>query len=157
MPFDAAVREAARYMNDYRCIKVGQGRSRDTLRPKDTILAHRATRRFLEATLSTPFAGETVVVTHHAPSFRSLRQWDPEHPHRFLELDWCYSSDLEFFMHGATAPVLWIHGHIHASRDYQVGDTRIVTNPRGYPRENLDFDPSLVVEIEPRFTPSMKV
>ena len=36
----------------------------------------------------------------------------------------------------------------HASRDYRVGGTRVVSNPRGYDDENRrGFDPQLVVEI----------
>ncbi|WP_210255058.1 hypothetical protein [Bradyrhizobium symbiodeficiens] len=47
-------------------------------------------------------------------------------------------------MQGDGAPALWLHGHVHANRDYQVGATRVVANPRGYPLrpgvcENPDF------------------
>ncbi len=26
---------------------------------------------------------------------------------------------------------LWIHGHVHDSFDYEIGDTRVIANPRG--------------------------
>lgn len=43
---------------------------------------------------------------------------------------------------------LWIHGHIHAQSDYLIGETRVIANPRGYPREDVgDFQPDLVVEV----------
>jgi len=48
---------------------------------------------------------------------------------------------------------LWIHGHVHDSVDYQAGKTRVISNPRGYPRrhgatqENNFFDPFFTVEI----------
>ena len=160
--FDEAVREASKVMNDYRLIKRLPGRSRDRLRPRDTIDAHKATRRFLQETLAKPFDGETVVVTHHAPSFRSLLGWEPHRPHQFKDLDWCYGSDLELLMQGDCAPALWLHGHVHANRDYQVGATRVVANPRGYPlrpgvRENPDFDPELLLELEPRFASTMTI
>jgi Icc-related predicted phosphoesterase len=170
MSFTEAAREAEHRMNDYKLIKTGAGRSRDKLTARDTVTAHRASRRFIEETLATPFDGETtVVVTHMAPSFRSLYGWDPERPQTFGSLDWCYASDLESMMHGDNAPALWIHGHLHQSRDYcvgdtRVGDTRVVANPRGYPaepgsklRENPHFDQQLVVEIEPRYVPTMGV
>lgn len=32
-------------------------------------------------------------------------------------------------------PKLWLAGHTHDSSDFEVGDTRIVIHPRGYPRE----------------------
>jgi Icc-related predicted phosphoesterase len=159
MPFDAAVREASssRGMNDYRMIKVEPGRSKDMLRPRDTVNAHKASRAFLERTLATPFDGDTVVVTHHAPSYRSLRSEGLQ----FNDMDWCYSSNLESLMTGDNAPALWLHGHIHANRDYTIGNARVVANPRGYPmrvgRENPDFDPALAIEIEPRLTSTMRI
>lgn len=153
LSFNDAVREASgpRGMNDYRLIKTGAGRSRDRLQPRDTINAHKASRSFIEKALAEPFDGDTVVITHHAPSYRSLRNGGMS----FDEMDWCYASNLEHVMHGENAPALWLHGHIHANRNYVVGNTRVVTNPRGYPaaagmRENPDFDAGLVVELEPR-------
>jgi Icc-related predicted phosphoesterase len=61
-----------------------------------------------------------------------------------------YASDLDAFIEQAQ-PQLWVHGHIHSSRDYRVGRTRVVCNPRGYvPFEpNAGFDPALVIELDP--------
>lgn len=47
---------------------------------------------------------------------------------------------------------LWIYGHTHESVDFNIGGTRIVSNPRGYPDAsgdsiNQDFDPALTLEI----------
>jgi hypothetical protein len=162
LSFDAAVREAAKGMNDYRLIKVGAGRSRDTLRPRDTINAHKVSRAYIERALADPTeCAKTVVITHHAPSYRSLNSGGL----RFADLDWCYASNLEQMMHGPHAPALWIHGHVHRNQDYLIGNTRVLANPRGYammprlnaPRENPDFDPSLVVEVGPALTPSMRI
>jgi 3',5'-cyclic AMP phosphodiesterase CpdA len=148
--FGDAVRSAGR-MNDYRLIKTGRGRSHDLFRPRDSIGAHKVARKFIETALGAPTeATETVVVTHHSPSGRSLTT-----PDSMRELDWCYASNLEFLMTGEQAPAMWIHGHIHANRDYLVGGTRILANPRGYPatfavnapRENPDFDEHMVVEV----------
>lgn len=156
--FGEAVMEAKRRMHDYAFIKTGRGRGRDKLRPGDTVDAHKRSVAFLEETLSTEFDGATVVVTHHAPSYRSLADWDPKQPRRFGDMDWCYASDLEHLMTGNGAPELWVHGHVHRNVDYEIGDgVRVVCNPRGYPsakhasgRENPDFDPTLVIEVEPR-------
>ncbi|MBN9602085.1 MAG: metallophosphoesterase family protein [Afipia felis] len=156
--FADAVREAMRGHNDYKFIKVGQGRSKDKIRPGDTISEHKVARSFIEATLAEPFDGETVVITHHSPSYRSLRGEGIQ----FGDLDWVYASNLEQLMTGENAPTLWMHGHIHTNRDYVVGNTRIIANPRGYPasnneRENPDFDPSFLIEIEPKPVPGMRI
>lgn len=164
--FGDAVRAASRGMNDYKLIKTGRGRGRDRLRPGTTIDAHKATVRFIESVLAEPHDGDTVVITHHAPSWRSLSGYsNAENTLQFHDLDWCYASDLERLMIGDNAPSLWLHGHIHGNRDYTVGKTRIVSNPRGYPmnflpnapRENPAFDPSLVVEVGHDYTPAWRI
>jgi hypothetical protein len=109
----------------------------------DTLFAQN--RAWLAARLSEPFEGPTVVITHHAPSCRSV------HP-RFEGslVNACFVSDSEHLM-GKEKAVLWIHGHTHDSFDYHVRGTRVLCNPRGYMRdgvlENPAFNPQLTVEI----------
>jgi hypothetical protein len=169
MSFHDAVREASKGMNDYRAIKVGRGRGGDRLMPRNTIDAHKVAVRWLTDQLSIPHSGETIVVSHHAPSPRSLTGQplgDLERGVRaYRDLDFCYASDLEHMMHGARAPSLWIHGHIHSNRDYVVGSTRVLANPRGYPkyemqnapRENPDFMADLVIEVGHEPTPTWRM
>ena len=99
---------------------------------------------WLQSVLARPFDGKTVVVTHHAPSLKSIHsdyksnEWNP-----------CFVSDLEKLMDGVG---FWVHGHTHSSFDYQIGKTRVVCNPRGYPNdldgwENKEFNPSNVIFI----------
>lgn len=65
------------------------------------------------------------------------------------------SLEDQFLGHGYNIP-LWFHGHVHNSFDYNIGGTRVLTNPKGYPvqgrdgqwyNENEDFDPNKTVEI----------
>jgi len=44
---------------------------------------------------------------------------------------------------------LWVHGHMHDSFDYEIYDTRVACNPRGYAPKtiNPEFKPDFVVEI----------
>lgn len=135
-------------MNDYRHIKresTKQPGKRKRIRPEDTIAAHRNTRAFLESELAKPHDGATVVVTHHAPHPHSL---DGRHGGR---LDWCYTSNLQSLIE-ETRPDLWLHGHIHNAVDYNVGGTRVISNPSGYafdPAErNNGFDAGRVIEID---------
>jgi predicted phosphodiesterase len=135
-----AQHEAQARMTDYRRIRTAAYRC---LRAPDTRRAHGVARGFLEKCLTEPFDGRTVVVTHHAPSERSISQRSRVANH----LNAAYASDLEPLMGPEVA--LWVHGHTHDSLDYRVGETRVVCNPRGYlPMEpNPDFDPGLVVEV----------
>ena len=105
---------------------------------------HAADRAFIEAELAQAEKDglETVVVTHHAPSPRSI-------PPRFAgdALNPGFASDLEAVIR-RFQPALWVHGHMHDAVDAQLGRTRILANPRGYDRaEAMDFVPDLVVEL----------
>ena len=108
--------------------------------------AVRAARRLARARLATPHAGPTVVITHHAPSRKSI------HP-RFADspLNACFVSDAERLIDGSRAR-LWIHGHTHDSFDYVVNGTRVVCNPRGYAKdgvnENPSFDANLLAAVD---------
>ncbi|KRQ10165.1 metallophosphoesterase [Bradyrhizobium manausense] len=171
LDFRSAARTAERSMNDYKAIKTGRGRSRDRINVGRTIDAHRATVNFLERKLCETFDGDTIVVTHHPATPNSLLDWNPERPTAFRDLDFCYASatlDRLFSGEGLggsfVPPSIWVHGHVHKSRDYVIENTRVIANPRGYPllrapkapRENPDFDPRFVIELEPRPTPGFR-
>ena len=138
---------AARAMADYRCIAWSDGLGAPrALTPWDTLRLHQEQRQWLQHKLAEPFAGPTVVVTHHGPHRGSLAP-------RFAA-DWvstAYLSELpaSFF----EVPVLWLHGHTHTSHDYQVGRCRVVCNPRGYQTaamplpENRAFRADLVLTL----------
>ncbi|ALN73097.1 hypothetical protein [Aureimonas sp. AU20] len=145
--------EALAAMNDFRYTRSDTGSERPRLTPQHLVGIHARHRKAIVDTLATPFDGPTVVVTHHAPSARSLRHGEVRE-----RLDAAYASHLEDVMHDGR-PALWIHGHVHCQRDYLVGDTQVICNPRGYVRtkmvfgqgveehENAAFDPRLVVEV----------
>ena len=150
----AAQSASAREMNDHKRIR--HGSSYHKWWTTDASLEHAKTKSRIEAALAIPHDGPTVVVTHHPPHERSLY-----HGERRELIDAAYASDLSSLMTGSTAPDLWIHGHVHVKRDYVVGRTRIVANPRGYVThtlrsqsgrsrievENPDFDAGLTLTI----------
>lgn len=63
-------------------------------------------------------------------------------PH--VDLAWCYSSDLTGLIL-ERKPDLWIHGHVHQTADYRIGQTRVICNPRGHADERSGFDSGLTV------------
>ena len=83
------------------------------------------------------------MITHHAPSVLSVAE-----SYRRNRLSAAFASRLDALILAHSAR-LWIHGHMHTSFDYNLGDTQIVCNPSGYPDsdQNPEFDPSLVIEI----------
>lgn len=139
---EQSMHDAKRYMRDYRAIRWGE---QGKFRPHHSLSLHREQVRWLGQKLREPFAGATVVVTHHLPLRQSV------HPrYEGDALNPAFASDLP---HLVRAPAcLWIHGHTHESLDYVANGTRIVCNPRGYipMQPNPAFDPVLVVEASAR-------
>jgi predicted phosphodiesterase len=126
-------------MNDFRLIRVDPEYRR--FRPADARVSHLVSLDWLVRMLETPFDGPTVVITHHAPSLRSVNHAFRDHP-----ATPAYASDLEWLLDGRVA--MWIHGHTHVCLDYELGGTRIVSNQRGYPEDEIaGFDPARVVEV----------
>ncbi|MNF99562.1 3',5'-cyclic adenosine monophosphate phosphodiesterase CpdA [compost metagenome] len=103
------------------------------------------TRDWLRTKLAEPFDGRTVVITHHAPTLRSLQ----DNPHAGGHMDAAYANRWEDLM-GCDQVALWVHGHSHTAVDYDVAGTRVVCNPRGYPGEDTGFSPGLVLTLPAR-------
>jgi predicted phosphodiesterase len=120
--------------------------------PKEALREHNVSRRWLQRELARPFAGRTVVLTHHAPHEESV------HPrYQGDTLNAAFASHLPDLVGQSD---LWLHGHTHDSFDYRVGLCRVIANPLGYPRnlrsarnvrelefENEHFRWSCVVDI----------
>ena len=141
---EASMTIAQERLDDFKVIKVERGYKFQTLRPSDTARLHHASVAFLRKELNRPFDGTTVVVTHHAPSPRSIAPRFKDDP-----LNPAFASNLDALI-STYQPSLWIHGHMHDSFDYMIGRTRVVCNPRGYFPDQLnpDFDPHFVVEVQ---------
>lgn len=126
-------------MMDYRKIRVSPGYSK--LRSIDTAMLNAKSVSWMKQQ-GTATAKKRVVITHHAPSRRSV-------PDRFQNdsISAGYASNLDELVVNSGAK-LWIHGHIHDPVDYLLGDTRVISNPRGYPGEvSVNFNDKLVIEI----------
>ena len=86
--------------------------------------------------------GRLVIITHHAPSRRSLSEAQLGKPSAGA-----FAVDCEKLIEQSGA-VLWIHGHTHRHVDYRIGRTRILSNPLGYEKEkDTGFDPTLCIEV----------
>ncbi|NYT62425.1 metallophosphoesterase [Alcaligenaceae bacterium] len=141
---EQAITDALAFIRDFSRITTNDLPPR-TFAPSDMEALFNANRLWLQDQLAQPFDGPTVVITHHAPSPKSI------HP-RFEGslINNCFVSNSEFLL-GADRAVLWIHGHTHDSFDYLVNGTRVVCNPRGYAKdginENAAFNPNLIIEV----------
>lgn len=88
----------------------------------------------------------TIVVTHHLPSYKSVPTMYMIDPND-CGMNAFYVSEQDTLIN-ERQPKLWIHGHTHLACDYMIGKTRVISNPKGYPRERWTrFDPNLTIEI----------
>lgn len=77
---------------------------------------------------------DIIVVTHFAPSANSISE---KYMGRYDYLNPSYASNLEEFIKGNPRIKLWVHGHMHDSFDYTIGQCRVICEPFGYVGENL--------------------
>ena len=95
------------------------------IRPIDTAKEHMRDKSKMARALSHPHQGATVVVTHHAPSIRSLPE-DVQHDVSCA----AFASNLEPLIK-RFQPALWIHAPIYDAADYRIGPTRVVSSMGG--------------------------
>lgn len=98
-------------------------------------------QHWLRGALSTPFDGDTVVITHFAPSLQSA---DPRYGLSPGTAGFCNALDdlLPLASH-------WLHGHLHTPLHYRHHGCQVVANPLGYARkgEQQGFNPLMCVNI----------
>lgn len=112
------------------------------LRPDQAQELHRLSTLFLQQQIREAIAGREVpiVVTHFLPSRASCHA-----DYRGSQINAYFANDRDDLTVGVP---LWIHGHTHRSFDYTLPTgCRVVCNPRGYGRENPEFESQKVVEI----------
>lgn len=133
----AALDRAREYMADFEEIR-HQGRS---LIPEQTLERCLHSRAWLDQALSSS-AAPTLVVTHHAPSLATV---SPRYDGHLSNA--AFHNTFDDLIRPPC--VGWIHGHTHHVVQTQVNGIPLVTNPLGYPREDLPgFGWDRVLEIE---------
>lgn len=92
---------------------------------------------FIENSLTEPFDGKTIVVTHHVPTYQN---YPPQYSNSKLNSG--FATELSSFIQQSHIDY-WIYGHHHQNvEDFSIGNTRLLTNQRGYIHlhECPDFD-----------------
>lgn len=78
-----------------------------------------------------------IIVSHHLPSQKSVAE-----KFKTSDLNRFFVCDVEKQIK-ELRPALWIHGHTHYEFNYQLYDTTVICNPRGYHTEReLNGQPS---------------
>lgn len=133
-------------MSDYKVIKNDHAGYRK-LFPRETVQRHEKSLNFIKKELVYPPNDKIVICTHHAPSSISIDD-------RFRyekEMNGAYYSNLDNMLLDNPQIKLYTHGHTHSAKDYIIGETRVICNPRGYVASNhseyTGWDEFLTVEI----------
>lgn len=135
-------------MNDYRLITNYYPATNTyyKLTPEHTAEVHKKTKDYLRQVLAANPDKQIVVITHHAPTMASIdvNRYGVNNP-----LNAGYASDISDIILDHPNIKFWIHGHIHTPVDYMVGETRVVSNPRGYHGydANDEFEPDWQLEL----------
>lgn len=125
-------------LNDFRKVRFGG----EGFNQQHFAALHQEAKMWLQSQLAQPYDGQTVVVTHHAPT-----EWSwIETPNSLKKLAYC--NDLKPLFHEYEIAA-WFHGHVHNMGDYRIADARILSNTRGYVgRKTVSgFDINKVVDI----------
>ncbi|MGF1761614.1 metallophosphoesterase [Photobacterium sagamiensis] len=123
----AVSKKEAILLNDFR--QICHPDCHSTLTPDLMINWHLEQRNWLAIQLDAA-TNPTVIVTHHAPTAKSVA---PEYA--YDRLTPAFVSRLDHLMDNPLLK-LWVHGHMHTPVDVNVGHVQVVCNPIGYPHES---------------------
>ncbi|MTE01147.1 hypothetical protein GIY56_12710 [Paracoccus sp. YIM 132242] len=113
-------------MPDYIRIRKSANLAQGPIRPEDTVAAHRDHLDWLTRAMAEPWAGQRIVVTHHAPS--------PAVAGTINGLSAAFASDLDTWI-GKHRPDGWLFGHTHRLLDATVHGVPVTNTSLGYPDE----------------------
>ena len=126
--------QAKSWMTDYRVI----ANNGERITPEFIYGVHKKSLKFLSDELR--LLGPKIVMTHHSPTYAQTHdrfKFDYDGNGLFhSELSYLFGPDILY----------WLHGHIHDRMSTNIMGTKVEANPRGYPGENLLFDPNFVLE-----------
>lgn len=116
------------------------------LTPEHTTVLHRATRDYIVSEADANPDKKLVVITHMLPSNQAISEQYAED----FTLNGAFASDLDDIIISHPNIKVWAFGHTHDFKDFMVGETRLLCNPRGYAgyeQRVKEFDPSFGFDI----------
>jgi len=116
------------------------------LTPEHTTVLHRATRDYIVAEADANPDKKLVVITHMLPSNQAISE---EYKDDYT-LNGAFASDLDDIIIAHPNIKVWTFGHTHDFKDFVVGETRLLCNPRGYAgyeQRVQEFDPAFGFDI----------
>lgn len=116
---------SANNMNDYSAIFISDKGIGRVLRPTDVLKIHKEHKSFITQELYKNILSKVIVITHHAPDYES----ECGEITNMTPMYCCTDMEQIILNH---SPTYWVHGHTHKKVCYNIGETKIISNPRGY-------------------------
>lgn len=131
--------DAPSIMKDYK--KIRRLNHTRKITANELYMEHKNSLRWLKEEINKPFNGAKILMCHHAPSMQS-------NCHQISNTTYLYVSDLDDFILENPVNVIF-HGHTHDSVNYKIGETDVISNPRGYSPYylNPNFDLNMVYNV----------
>ncbi len=128
-------------LNDFRVIRANT-ENYDPVTPVTIIKKYNQNKDWLKENLEKYSDKKIIVVTHHVPSYRLI------HRHfKGSSLNGAFVVDMEDMIN-QYQPKYWLCGHVHNFFDIQLGKTRVIVNPVGYPHENkTGYKENFLIEV----------
>lgn len=133
-------------MNDFRRVRINDTDRARKFRPSDARTRHLITRDYLEDIVKKHKNKPIVIVTHHCPSYLCVAD---EHVNSSISDGYC--TNMHSFIEDSDNIVAWVCGHTHATKHFEIGNTDIYMNCRGYHGYEYSaskFEPDTYFEIE---------
>jgi predicted phosphodiesterase len=136
------------YMTDYKHITMYNSvkNAYHKLTPEHTTVMHRATRDYIIAEAKANPDRKIVMVTHMLPSMLAISE---QYKHDYA-LNGAFASDLDYIFLENPNIKFAVFGHTHDFKDFTIGETRLLCNPRGYTgyeQRSMEFDPAFGFDI----------
>lgn len=135
-----AEQDARRYVRDFSaCYKENQYYELDLWTTEDHVEEYKHFNREFDRWVKDAEGKTRVCISHFMPSEKSIA---PQYGNS--NLNPYFASNNEDRVQLVD---LWIAGHTHSSVDIKIGETRLVINPKGYGKENPNFNPNLIIDL----------
>lgn len=107
-------------------------------------MLHRESVEFIQKALAVKSDNKAIVVTHHAPTFVN-------YPEKYInsKINEAFATNLTELIEDNSIDY-WIYGHHHSNvNDFQIGNTKLVTNQLGYVKynENIGFNSKAYIKV----------
>ena len=110
----------------------------------DYNLLHQESKEFLQKALAVKSENKTIVATHHAPTFINY----PE-KYKNSNINEAFATNLISLIEDSNIDY-WIYGHHHSNvGDFQIGNTKLITNQLGYVKynENIGYNNKAIISL----------